>query len=174
MKKYKIRLLSFVFTSLLFSAPLVGQTLNDYRRHIDRYEGYSPNVYLCSVSNDLHVGPGLNIKWINSLKDYKLGESPPRELINREVTQIINAALVYNHTIYGFQNFNRLPREVKIILISLYYNLGERGIRNFRNFESSIKERDFQKAADHLKDSKWFTQVGNRGRDYFDTLKRVR
>ena len=56
-------------------------------------------------------------------------------------------------------------------LISMAYNLGDRGFRKFVNMIGSIRRRSWEEAANHAKDSLWYTQVGIRGQEIVKLLK---
>jgi lysozyme len=158
---------------LFLSAGAIGQTLTEYTRHIEYYEGYSPTVYLCRISNELHVGHGLNIKWFPLLRDYKLGERPPESLLLSEVQRVIQSGINFYVALWGEQKWNELHRDARIILVSLHYNLGPSGISKFVNFLREISNRNYIMAAEHLKDSRWYNQVGRRGRAYYATLRAI-
>ena len=48
-------------------------------------------------------------------------------------------------------------------LINLCFNMGWGTFSDFKNTLKFIKKHDFVNAAENLKNSKWYTQVGNRG-----------
>ena len=56
-------------------------------------------------------------------------------------------------------------------LISMAYNLGARGFRGFQNMINAVRRRAWEEAANHAKDSLWYTQVGIRGREIIELLK---
>ena len=51
-------------------------------------------------------------------------------------------------------DFDTQPDNVQIILCSLAFQLGEKGLRSFKKMLAAIEERDYLKAASELKDSK--------------------
>lgn len=59
--------------------------------------------------------------------------------------------------------WNDLSETRKRALIDLSYNLGPKKLAQFKNFKKSMCEKDYTAAAGHLKDSKWYDQVGRRG-----------
>ena len=56
-------------------------------------------------------------------------------------------------------------------LISMAYNLGDRGFRGFVKMINAIRRRSWEEVASQAKDSKWYTQVGIRGREIVKLLK---
>jgi lysozyme len=57
----------------------------------------------------------------------------------------------------------RLPLVIQGVLINCAFNMGVDGLLKFHNTLTLIQSGDYGKAADALKDSLWYTQVGNRG-----------
>lgn len=50
----------------------------------------------------------------------------------------------------------------KTVLINMAYNLGLKGLLGFRNTLAFIKAKEFKRAAQNMKLSKWHAQVGDR------------
>lgn len=61
-----------------------------------------------------------------------------------------------------FPAWRSLDNERQLAFLNLTFNLGYR-LANFKRFLNAAKAEDWDKAADHLKDSKWFRQVKLRG-----------
>lgn len=59
-------------------------------------------------------------------------------------------------------NFDSLSDNRKSVLINMCFNLGARGLRTFVKMIRWIEMRDFAQASIEMRDSKWYTQVGNR------------
>lgn len=51
------------------------------------------------------------------------------------------------------------------ILVNMAFNLGISGLAGFKKMWRAIHERDYQKAAEEMLDSKWATQVGKRAQE---------
>lgn len=88
-------------------------------------------------------------------------------LLQEEITHSLNAAkrLVPNLSVH--------PRTIQAIVVDMVYNLGERGFRNFVNARAALREKNYQKFADEIEDSRWFSQVGRRSRHHVDTADAV-
>lgn len=61
--------------------------------------------------------------------------------------------------------------EQKSILANMTYNLGEKGVGDFKKMWGALKEGDTDKAAAEMKDSPWYGQVGDRSKEL---VKRMR
>lgn len=70
-----------------------------------------------------------------------------------------------------FANFQAMPADVQAVAQDLIFNLGLNGFMKFRDTIASLKAGDWSAAADHLKDSLWYRQVGSRGVEDVALLK---
>ena len=72
-----------------------------------------------------------------------------------------------------FSNFDSLPKDVKIKLVSLTFNMGRGGIQKFKDFRSAISNKNWKAAASGLADSRWAKQTGRRAKDYIQFFKNL-
>lgn len=65
-----------------------------------------------------------------------------------------------------FPSFDCYSENRRLGLVNLIFNMGEgnsvRGFRSFENTIEAIKDENWSRAVANLKNSLWFTQVGNR------------
>lgn len=61
------------------------------------------------------------------------------------------------------KDFDTLPDDVQGVLVNMCFNLGAPRLKDFKKFLAAVSERDFQKAAQEMKDSIWYKQVKSRG-----------
>ena len=69
-------------------------------------------------------------------------------------------------------NFDSLSDNRKAILLDMAFNLGETRLAKFKNMLLAIAKEEYQKAADQMKDSLWYRQVGNRGVELVNLMVR--
>lgn len=50
------------------------------------------------------------------------------------------------------------------ILLDMAYNMGTTGLLKFKNMLSAVDRGDYKSAAEHMKDSNWYRQVGRRSK----------
>ena len=62
------------------------------------------------------------------------------------------------------RNYDFQPEDVKLILCDMAYNLGETKLKGFKKMLSAVERGDYRIAADEMRNSKWFNQVGNRSK----------
>ena len=55
-----------------------------------------------------------------------------------------------------------LPQSVQEVLVEMVFQLGATGVKQFRNMWASLKEKDGEMAAMHMKDSRWHKQTKKR------------
>jgi lysozyme len=70
-----------------------------------------------------------------------------------------------------FDFFDELDPVRQEILVNMCYYLGVTGLSKFRNMRSALHARQFQRAAEEMVDSKWYTQVGGRGQRLVAAMK---
>lgn len=145
----------------------VGSTpsFEDYKKHFIEYEGYKKNTYTDSMGYKT-VGIG---------HKFEKGESIKPTYTDSEVVAFFKKDLeqAISDTKRVFSNFDSLPKEVKIKLVSLTFNLGRGGIQKFNNFRAAVSNKKWKVAADELENSRWAKQTGRRARDYINFFNNI-
>jgi len=59
-------------------------------------------------------------------------------------------------------NFDQLPFNARLVVVDMMF-MGEGAFAGFKKMIAALKNFDYNTAADEMKDSKWYVQVGNRG-----------
>lgn len=72
-----------------------------------------------------------------------------------------------------FDNWKDLPEEVQLICANMMFNMGYSRMSKFKNFRSAVENRNWNKAADEMVDSKWYDQVTNRAKRLVARMKAV-
>ena len=57
------------------------------------------------------------------------------------------------------------------VLVDMMFNLGAPRFMTFQKLLKALLERDYEKAADEMLDSKWYTQVGTRAEVLADMMR---
>ena len=131
------------------------------RKLIIRYEGYKDIVYADTL--------GLPTVGIGHMdKKLTIGTKVSEEQIEAYYTDDIKYAIAVAKK--AVKDFDGLDEARQLTLIQLAFNLANK-LFQFKDTLKAIDERDFNKAADCLADSKWYKQVGNRGKETCITLK---
>lgn len=66
------------------------------------------------------------------------------------------------------------PEEVQSILVNMAFNMGKPRLARFKKMFAAIKVKDYNKAADEMKNSKWFRQVGNRSKRLVARMRKIK
>lgn len=150
------------FLFLFLAGSLCAQTQSQYDDHIQRFEGYRSEPY--SLHGRSHVGWGHLIVG-NPARYRHLSRAEHLSIYRDDFNTAYRAAQI------EIPNFYSHPVEVRILIVALAFNTGQRGLRDFRGFRSALSRRDYLAAARELRDSKWARQVGrNRSQSYIQTL----
>ena len=153
---------SMKLASILFLLPVlcVAQTASDYKEFISSSEGKRNVPYHCSAGV-LTVGIGHTKDVAN------------RYYSNAEIDLLFQKDLqiALKDAKRLFPSFDSQPVKVKLMLASLSFNLGSNRLSKFVKFRSAIESKNYAKAAEELRNSLWFRQVGNRGAKYVKILE---
>lgn len=114
-----------------------------------RHEGYRPYPYLDTVGK-ITIGVGRN------LSDRGLTEAEIEMLLTYDINLAMEDLSLY------LPDWQDLPSEVQLALISLSFNLGRRRLFGFKKLKHALQNQDRITAAAELLDSKWARQVGKR------------
>lgn len=60
--------------------------------------------------------------------------------------------------------FDRLDAVRQEVVVNMSFNMGYSRLSGFKKFLSAVNSSDFSDAAEEMKDSKWYGQVGGRGK----------
>lgn len=149
------------------------------RSYIKSNEGVKLKVYNDSTGHKT-IGAGFNLESGDAKhKLSQLGlsyeqiatgkQTISKEHVNVLLQQGITKAM--RDAISLVPNFDQLNRDRQIVLIDLAFNLGRTGLSKFVKMLKAIKENNWEKASEELKNSRWFVQTGKRGRRNVEALR---
>jgi lysozyme len=120
------------------------------REQLIRHEGIRLRVYMDTVGIPT-IGVGRN------LKDRGITQAEAYTLLEHDIELcLVDLAAT-------FPWFGALDPMRKRVWIDLCFNMGITRLKGFTSTIAAMARSDYQSAAAHLQDSKWFTQVGKRG-----------
>ena len=73
----------------------------------------------------------------------------------------------------AFNNWEKYPDEVRLILANMAFNLGITGLMKFRNMIREIDNGDYKQASIEGLDSRWAKQVYNRAKRLMNRLRDI-
>jgi lysozyme len=131
--------------------PESRRTLEMARELISDHEGLKLKMYKDSVGKTT-IGYGRNLQdnGITRLEAEMLREA-----------DLISAYEIARRLTPGFQHLSA-PRQA--VVVDMAFNLGEPRLRQFVRFFAALGRQDFKTAAAEMVDSRWYTQVGRRGK----------
>ena len=127
---------------------------------IKRHEGLKLKPYLCPAGK-LTIGYGRN------MEDVGISEEEAVGLLHADITTA--ASELEREFGPGWYNGVTLPRAAA--LIDMMFNLGATRFGAFKEMIAAVRNQKWDKAADAAQDSKWFTQVGDRGKTIVRMLR---
>lgn len=119
-------------------------------------EGYRTGVYRDTEGN-LTVGighlilPSDNLHYGESITTKQVDDFFEHDLIHAEIgcRQLIN-------------NFDSLPDDIQDVCINMCFNLGATHFSGFKKFIAALGKKDYLAAAEEMKMSIWWDEVGRR------------
>ena len=144
--------------------------IDQLREELEIDEGNVKSVYLCSEKK-LTVGIGHLCREGEPEYDMEVGtpvsEERVAELFEKDVGWTIKDCYKL------IPDFDMLPEEVQLICANMMFNLGMKNLGMFKRLLAAIEDRDWQKAADEMADSKWARQVPNRAGRLIERMRQV-
>jgi lysozyme len=140
-----------------------------------KFEGYSSTIYK-DTQGKRTIGYGFNlenprIKMLlrpevqKGLYPLKIDEA--NKVFDFLYGNAVNDAIKF----VGEDTYNKLSPELQTSLNDISYNLGYPRLSKFREFKRALNKLDYPKAAEELKKSKWFYQVGDRAKYHYNIFK---
>ena len=111
-------------------------------------EGFRECVYECSAGK-LTIGYGHNVE------DNPIPQSIAEKLLHHDIGQVLSHC-------ERFHWFYPLNGTRKGVIVNMVFNMGSDGVAKFKNMIRAIEDKNWNKAANEMLDSRWATQVGQR------------
>jgi len=124
---------------------------------LKRHEGLRLFPYQCSA-NKTTIGYGHN------LTDKGISEKEALDMLVHDM----ESAMRDVHQI--FPEYSSYSQNRRLALLDMVFNLGKTKFLGFRRMISAILDEDWDRAAAEALDSRWYTQVGNRGVEVVNML----
>ena len=133
----------------------------DIKDLIRKHEGLVLKPYFCT-SGKLTIGYGRN------LEDLGISIQEAELMLQTDIARcFVDLQRV-------FPDLLSFPQELQAVLVDMMFNLGLPRFLGFQKFIAAIRERDYNKAAEEMKNSHWYEQVTNRVNDDIALLKSVK
>ena len=142
-------------------------TLQRIKEDIERHEGNVPYVYLDHLGYKT-MGIGHLIRQSEPEYLLKVGQGVSKESIDEYFENDLRIAIDDAQRIFG--DLNEHPQDVIRVLVNMSFNLGYPRLNKFVKMKEAVAQKNYLKAADEMKDSRWYTQVGRRGPELFKLM----
>ena len=119
-----------------------------------KYETYLDHLGLPTF------GIGHLVKETDPEHDKPIGTAVSKERVLECFEQDIRTTIMDCKKI--FDDWDALPEEVKLIMANMMFNLGLPRFSRFRKMINNIINKNYPKAAEEMRDSRWYRQVTNR------------
>ena len=143
--------------------------VKDLYEEISSDEGKVLHAYLCS---ELHATIGIGHKILDTDPEKELDifginweEVPDDQHITEDRCYILfqeDVQIAISGCMKIYNNWDDLPQEVQHILINMCFQLGQRGLSNFKQMGKAIEESDWEKASLEMMNSRWAKQTPQR------------
>ena len=114
------------------------------------HEGLRLKPYRCTAGK-LTIGVGRN------LEDKGISHDEAMLLLRNDIAEV-------TAQLERFDWFRALGPVRRKVLIDMCFNLGMAGLLGFQKMIEALKQGDYEAAADEMVYSRWYRQVGERGR----------
>ena len=143
--------------------------VKDLYEEISSDEGKILHAYLCT---ELHATVGIGHKILDTDPEKELEiygvnweEVPDDQRITEDRCYILfqeDVQIAIGGCMNIYSNWDELPQEMQHVLVNMAFQMGQRGLSNFKNMKAAIEEQDFAKAAIEMMDSRWASQTPER------------
>ena len=147
-------------------------TFDDILAFIREHEGYKPAVYK-DTRGIPTIGIGFNLLRPDAKKialqagvEYNDIITGKTSLTEQQIIEIfkITLGIAYKDAKVWIPKFDSLPKNIKLGILDLSFNLGYTRLSKFIKTKEYILAGNYNKAANELMNSKWATQVGRRAK----------
>ena len=141
------------------------------RAFVEEYEGREHLSYPDSLGI-MTIGVGFNLErgdaraTIEAMGiDYELLLGQQVQLTDEQIDQLLDEDLdtAEWEAREIFPEFDDIDENRRRVIVDMLFNLGKTRFSGFRNAIQAIKDRNWERAANEMKDSRWYGQVGHRG-----------
>jgi len=138
------------------------------REELAEDEGCKYEIYLD------HLGlPTFGIGALIKEHDPEYGQPVGTPVSEERVRQRFNLdiAVTIEDCLHLYPDFDELPEEAQLVIANMCFNMGRSRLSKFKGMKAGVDDRDWERAADEMVDSRWHDQVPNRAKRL---VKRIR
>lgn len=144
--------------------------IDTLRKEITDDEGVEYCIYLDHLGLPT-FGIGHLVKETDPEHEQPVGTPVSAERVNSCFETDIQTVLDECNKLYD--DFYELPEEVQHIIANMMFNMGYPRLSKFKGMKAGVNSRDWNKAADEMVDSRWYTQVTNRADRLVNRMRNI-
>lgn len=133
-----------------------------------RHEGYIREIYLDSEGYPT-FGVGHLVTEVDPEFTWPVGTPVTDERILSAFEEDFLDALEDAESLV--ESLYNQPDAVIRVLVNMAFNIGRTRLRGFKNMLAAVENKDYDRAADEMVDSKWYTQVKRRGVELVNIMR---
>ena len=145
--------------------------IDQLRRDLDQDEGCIYEVYLDHLGYPT-FGIGHLITYRDREYDWSVGTDVDEDRVQEVFEEDVKTVLSDCKKLYD--DFYELPEEAQLIIANMMFNMGYTRLSKFKGMKRGVDAEDWNKAADEMVDSRWYTQVTNRAERLVQRMRKVR
>ena len=147
---------------------MLPQSLTEpIKEDLVKHEGYVTEIYLCAEGyatfgiGHMVTEQDMEHTWpvgtpVTDERILQVFHDDCKDAIN-DVEQLVND--VYSH-----------PDDVIRVLVNMAFNIGRPRLSKFKKMLAAVEDKDYVKASEEMKDSKWYKQVGRRSEELVEIM----
>ena len=139
------------------------------KEEIKRHEGEVLEIYEDSLGYKT-LGVGHLIQKKDLEFNLPVGTPVIQEVVDLYYEDDFNKHLKETIDLIGEEEFENLPEPIQHVLVNMCFNLGKNRLSAFKNMLKAVKAKDWKEMANQMEDSKWFNQVGRRGKELIEMV----
>lgn len=116
---------------------------------IKKNEGFESRLYK-DIKGKLTIGYGFNLEEIQI----------PENIAYMWLKMLVDDLYLNLSTLLDFFDF--LDEVRKAVLVDMAYNIGVEGLLKFKKMLKALENKNYEKTAEEMKNSKWYEEVPNR------------
>ena len=144
--------------------------IDQLREELEIDEGVKYEIYLDHLGLKT-CGVGHLVRKTDPEHDMEVGDPVSEERVAELFAQDVGWTM--NDCLKLLPDFDMLPEQVRLIFANMMFNMGINRLGMFKRLLAAIEDRDWQKAAVEMADSKWADQLPNRSGRLIERMKSV-
>lgn len=133
-------------------------------------EGRRRSIYLDTLGNAT-AGIGHLLTPDDPESALPVGARVPKQRVDQWFEQDVSRAIDDARRV--FPNYDELPEEAQVVIGSMAFQLGGKGLSGFRNFRGAVEQGDWDTAIAEMHRSEWARQTPNRVKKHASRLRRI-